>query len=551
MTTYSLEDVRGMGDGQPQTFSLGDVQSMQQDVFKRQMLARETNDLSSGIRRGVRDVIDTGAEGLAWVYDKLTGADPAAGERARVKEMNQRAKAEWQVGTSGEILPHVQRFLGNVIGTTPVTQAAGAAVGAAGLPALGQAIGSAGMTTGRVLPPVLDMSTRMTGGGINGAMSAGMLDPNTAASGALLGAALPPALKGLNMAATAVARPSAAAAVPDSVLDAARAAHVAGYVIPPTQVRPTMANRVVEGMAGKISTAQNASAMNQPVTNQLAMRAIGADALSPEGLAAVRAKANNAYDALGQVGALQVDDTFRDSLQRIGSGSQQFRKDFPGLVNRDVDTLVEGISSRKEFDAQSAIEAIKRLRYDGGVNKAAQDPERRALGSAQMKIAGSLEDLIDRNLKQAGSPELLAAYRDARTTLAKVYDVEKALNSASGNVNAQRLAELQKKGRPLTGDLKTIADFASQFKTAAQPVDRMGSLPQLSPLDFGFAGAAQTPAGLLLRPGARSLALSPMVQNRLGIKPGTTAADRVAGLLEQVDPLAPLVYRSVPLGASQ
>lgn len=45
-------------------------------------------------------------------------------------------------------------------------------------------------------------------------------------------------------------------------MQAAREAQEAGYVIPPTQVKPSLLNRLIEGSAGKISTAQNASFKN-------------------------------------------------------------------------------------------------------------------------------------------------------------------------------------------------------------------------------------------------------------------------------------------------
>lgn len=302
----------------------------------------------------------------------------------------------------------------------------------------------------------------------------------------------------------------------------ARAAKEAGYVIPPTQVNPTMTNRALEGLAGKISTAQNASAKNQTVTNDLVKKAIGADALTPEALGAVRQTANNAYTELGKFGTFYADDGFRSALDKVGAATAQFKKDFPQLANKEVDSLVESLKSTTQFDSQSAIEAIKTLRFEGAANKFAQDPAKKGLGNAQMKIANSLEDLVDRNLQFSDATGLLKNYRDARTTLAKVYDVEKALNTSSGNVDASKLAKLLDKGRPLTGELRTVADFAKQFPKAAQTVEKMGSLPQVSPLDFvaasGISAATANPmmmAGMFARPAARAAVLSPMVQRGL------------------------------------
>ena len=52
------------------------------------------------------------------------------------------------------------------------------------------------------------------------------------------------------------------------MMAAIQAARSQGYVIPPTQANPTLGNRLLEGMAGKLTTAQNASAANQGVTNR-------------------------------------------------------------------------------------------------------------------------------------------------------------------------------------------------------------------------------------------------------------------------------------------
>lgn len=300
-------------------------------------------------------------------------------------------------------------------------------------------------------------------------------------------------------------------------------AQEAGYVIPPSQARPTTTNRAIEGFAGKVSTAQNASARNQPITNELARKAIGAADLSPQGISQVRQAANSAYDELGKVGAFKADANFAQALDSAGASSAALRKNFPELVNSEIDSVVNGLKSRSQFDAQPTIEAIKQFRASGSANRISTDPAKKALGQAQNKIAAALEDMIERNLMQTGDTALLNNYRNARQTLAKTYSVEKALNPATGGIDAAKLAAELKKGKPLSGELKTIAEFALNFPKAAQRIEGMGSLPQISPLDFGAMGlmsaATTNPAmmaGVLARPAARKLALSPMIQNSLG-----------------------------------
>jgi hypothetical protein len=216
------------------------------------------------------------------------------------------------------------------------------------------------------------------------------------------------------------------------------------------------------------------------------------------------------------------DPAFAAALDAAGGTSAAMRQNFPELANGHVDDLIASMKAQPQFDAQPTIQAIKQFRANASLMRRSDDPAKVAMGKAQSQIAGALEDLIDRNLQQTGNVDLLDSYRAARQVLAKTHDVEKALNPVTGNVDALKLAQTLKKGRPMTGDLRTIADFASTFPKAAQPVERMGSLPGVSPLDFGALGTMSAltsnpmlMAGVVARPAARALSLSSAVQNRL------------------------------------
>lgn len=511
--------------------------------------------LGAGALRGAKDVIDTGAQFLASGFDKIAGTS----EGARVEAMNAAGKSEFDKQYGGSTAAEVGRVGGQIAATLPVGGALGAGVRAAGAVGgiapsiavpLGEAIASGGLRAGGA-----GLGIRAAGGAIGGGAMAGAVDPASASTGAVVGAALPAVVRGLGAAGQGIVRGLRGPDVADGVRAAAEAGQAAGYVVPPTQVRPSLVNRTLEGFAGKLTTAQNASARNQPVTNELARKAIGAADLSPESLASVRSRANQAYDLLGKSAPFQADDAFRSALERASGASKQMAADFPELRNAEVSALVEGLAGRGEFGAQSTIEAVKQLRFAGSGNKGAMDPAKRALGSAQMKVAGALEDLIERNLERGGAPELLTNFRDARTTLAKVYDIEKALNPASGNVDAAKLAQLLKKGRPLTGELKTAAEFGAQFPKAVNTPERMGSLPQSSPLDWAAAlgvgaatgGSPIAALGLVGRPFARAAALSGPVQRGLAQEPGAPLA---LGLSRRQEDVAGLLGRSASVGLS-
>lgn len=443
----------------------------------------------------------------------------------------------------------VGRVAGNVAATLPVggTLAAGARIAAPGAVGFANALATSGMRAGAT-PGVANMLTRMAGGAVTGGASSALISPENAGAGAVIGGLLPPALAGIGKVGRAIGGTIAGPAISTEIRQAVESARAAGYVIPPTQAKPTLFNRALEGFSGKITTAQNASAKNQPITNELAKKAIGAADLTESGIAQVRKQANQAYDALGQVGKFQADAGFAQALDRAGANTSAMRQNFPELVNSEVDDLIAGLKSRGEFEAQPTIEAIKQFRSNASANKNLLDPAKKALGKAQSNIANALEDLIDRNLQVLGNQGLLNSYRTARQTLAKTYDVEKALNVTSRNVDGNKLAQALKKGRPLTNELRTIADFAAHFPKANQTVEKMGSLPQVSPLDFGALGTVSAVsgnplvmAGVLARPAARALVLSNPVQNRLA----TAAGQGGPGIL--TGPTAEqLLYRSGP-----
>ncbi len=416
----------------------------------------------------------------------------------------------------------VGKLGGEIAGTAGAGGALAKGASLLGTPAaLTSAIATGGMRAG-TSGGLANVGARVLGGAISGGATAGLANPDDIGAGTAIGGFMPLAMMGAGKVGNAVGSIVSGAPQTAEKIAQVRAARGLGYVIPPTQAKPSLVNRALEGFSGKLTTAQNASARNQSITNELAKKAIGAAELSPNGLMQVRQQANKAYENLGQVGSFQSDDAFAAALDAAGGATKTMRKNFPALANGEVDKLVKSLKKRGEFDAQSTVEAIKQFRADASVNKATLDPAARAMGKVQSNIAGALEDLIDRNLQGTANASLLTEYRVARQVLAKTHDVEKALNQASGNIDAAKFAQLAQKGRPLTGELKQIANFAGAFPKAVQTVDKMGSLPGVSPLDFAalgsISGVTSNPAlmaGVLARPAARALTLSNAVQNRL------------------------------------
>lgn len=343
------------------------------------------------------------------------------------------------------------------------------------------------------------LATRAAGGAVVGGTGAAMIDQESAGTGAAIGAALPVVGAGLSrlLSSSAQQTPEVTAAI--------NAARDAGYVIPPTQANPTLLNRVLEGTAGKLTTAQNASAKNQEVTNKLAAKSLGLPEETPitiDVLDSIRKTAGEAYDALANL--------------PVKKGSK-------------ADTLTNAPEIAK-IDPAKMVYDLRVARNDSNAyykNYArTADPEALTKARSLKAEATRIENSLENYAKALGYNDLLPELRNARQLIAKTYTVESALNQTTGSVNAQKLATDLEKGKPLSEGLKQAAEFAQRFPKAARTPEQMGSLPQFSPLDVtagaGLSAILQDPMALAsigVRPVARSLALSPIVQNRLARNP--------------------------------
>lgn len=313
-------------------------------------------------------------------------------------------------------------------------------------------------------------------------------------------------------------------------MQAAQEAQQAGYVIPPTQVKPSLLNRFLEGASGKLTTAQNASFRNQQVTNQLAAKSLGLPedtVITPEILTNIRTTAGKAYENLGASGTIKTSPKFVQALDEIKpyKDAVQAAKDFPTSQPSPIIKTIDELK-QKSFDVNSALAKINVLRDEADL---AYKAGNKSLGKANKEASQVLENTIENYLANTKQTDLLNKFREARQTIAKTYSVENALNPATGTIDAKKLAAQLQKGKPLSGELKEAAKFGTAFPTAAQTTERMGSLPQISPLDVGGAvltgggaylsgSGAETPAtlaALLARPTLRAAALSRPVQSRL------------------------------------
>lgn len=287
-----------------------------------------------------------------------------------------------------------------------------------------------------------------------------------------------------------------------------------GYKVPPATTNPTALNKGLETVSGKIATQQAASAANQSVTNRLASEALG---LNPEvpitegALKAIRAEAAGDYQAIGRVKSIPIDQAFKDRIGQIVSQFNQTAEELPSLANKDLEPVAKDLLAKDNFSGNALLGAVKSLRNNA--DKAFRQGDGQA-GSAYRQMSSAIEDAIDRNLS-ASEPGLVDAWRAARQKIAMAHTVEDALNPGTNNVQAAKLAQALRRGEPLSGHLRTIAEFANALPKAAQepvtsPVSHLSvAVPAISGLTeaIGAHGVGPgTAAAAVAYPAARAAA---------------------------------------------
>lgn len=311
----------------------------------------------------------------------------------------------------------------------------------------------------------------------------------------------------------------------DAIADTAR---TAGYAIPPSQTNPGILNGLLEGFSGKIATGQKASIKNQSVTNRLVAQDLGLPVdqpISKQALNGLRtAAAQTGYAPVRNAGQIAPGTAYDAALDQIVAPYVNAARGFPNAAPNPIIKTIEGLRS-PSFDAGSAVDMTRALREQATTAFASGD---KVMGKSLVAASKAVEDAIEAHLSGLGRPaaDILKGFRDARTTIAKTYSVEKGLNDATGNVNAVKLARQLDKGAPLSGDLKTVAQIGQAYPTAVKEVT--SSMPGVSPLDYfsaahlmpavghGILGAMTAGASLAARPLVRAGILSKPFQKTLG-----------------------------------
>ena len=295
---------------------------------------------------------------------------------------------------------------GNVAGNVAAIAPAALLPGAAAIPAAG-ALGA----SAAALQPTESTGERLGNMAVGGGLGAGMQFAGTTGA-QMLGqrqGAMQAAEKGM------VSRN----AVRDETL---RAGQAEGLVVPPSAVNPSWINKRLESIAGKAAVGQEASLMNQGGADSLARRAAGL----------------GADDALSETALRGARNTAAEPYRQIASTNQQAAAD---------------------LEAWKAANHEAKLQWNF-YNRTGTPDAYKAAMAAELQSKNSLQSIEQ---QAASNPQLVQQLKDARVQIAKIHSVENATNVGTGSVDASALGRALDRGAPLSGELKTLAQFQQAF----------------------------------------------------------------------------------------
>jgi len=402
--------------------------------------------LRSAVPTSVRDFIDRFDADPASTQRAMDVANAVGGmykERYGSLEGIKRTLAEDPVGAAGDL-------------STLLTGGAGATRIAAG---------AAGRAAPRVAAPL--------------AQAAGALETAATATNPLSAVTVPAqaALEQVRRVAPSPLTAQQQANLPrDMALERARSE---GYMAPPGSIDPLSGRFVVaERIAGKTLLEQMMSVRNQETTNKLARRAVGVGEDTPltsDAMKVVRKEAaTQGYDPIKRIGSVATDTQYLNDLAGVEQAFTGQAASFPGAVPNKVQQIVNS-HLVQNFDAGDAIKRIQDLRNDASASFRRGEPD---IANAQRGIANALENQVERGIQASGASnaaQMLDDFRAARERMAISYAVENAIREGTNNVSATKLAGDLQRGKYMTGDLKTIAEFSSRFPRVSQLPSQIGT----------------------------------------------------------------------------
>lgn len=431
---------------------------------------------------------------------------------------------------------------GNVLANTTRVVAPSIAATSTGGKLL-NAIGSAGFKTGAPAAATMagratDLGVRTAGGAITGGASAGLVNPDEAETGVLIGGALPGAAKLVGAGSGAVGNKLLSmvrgGTVSPEVTALARRAGELGIDVPADRIADSKPLNALAASLNYVPLSGRAATERkmQDQLNRALSRTFGEDSENvTSALRAARGKLGSEFDRVLQGNQVKVDTPFLDALTQADQRAQaELGSEGARIIRNQIDEILSKGASG-QIDGQAAYNIKRTLDRIGKRN------------SPEAYYASDLRrDLMDA-LNRSLTPEDAAAFATTRKQYGNMLSLEKlAQNGVDGDVSIARLANMKNIGND---DLQELADISAQFLKA-----REGQHGAMQRVGIGAAGAAlgglpHLAAGMAAGR-ATNAALNSNALKGLIMGQPVTARNRLLELISNPE-VQQLGYRSAPL----
>ncbi len=395
---------------------------------------------------------------------------------------------------------------------------------------LATSLKSGGFRTGEMAGAgVGNALTRIVGGAATGGAAAGLVDPSTAGTGAIIGGALPGVTQLAGKAGSAIRNAVGSKVAPEVQALASRAKEL-GIDIPADRLLDSKPlNAVASGLnyvpfSGRAATeARMEGQLDRAIT-----RTFGQDSSNvTQALRKAGDDLGSKFDSVLKKNTVNFDKQFVDELHTVADTAQ---KELGSDALRPIVNQIDEIFAKGgngAIDGQAAYNIKRTLDRLGK----GQGPE--AYHALELKRA--LMGALDRSL----GAEEAAAFAQTRQQYGNMLALQKlATNGAEGGISAARLGNMKNINNK---ELQELADIAAQFVKAREGQHGAAQRAAVGVATFGMSGAPGLAAGAGIGRGANAALNSNAVKNYLMRAPVSNEAEPVNALIRGAARTAPLL----------
>jgi len=255
------------------------------------------------------------------------------------------------------------------------------------------------------------------------------------------------------------------------LIESAQAAQRLGVAIPPSISNPTKGNKIVAALTG--SPEAKMARGNELQWTEAAKKDMGLTpntTLNQQGFELAKSNPNivKPYDTVRKLGLMVADEEDIRDIQNLQKQAFIGGKSSADAVASFIDDAIQRVSAG--MNGEELLREVQNIRQRANEIYTAQrkgvtppSPESIAVAKASDALANKLEDIAATNLTGTQA----RAFQNARTSLAKIYDYERATDVRTGRLDPIKFANITE-GKQTSGTAADIANVAANFPSIAE-----------------------------------------------------------------------------------